>query len=58
MRWPNPRGAFSPNDPGRNLWFVRDPVDRIRQGLGRGCAILRRIGKSPVPPGGLPRARR
>ena len=48
MRWPQPRGAFSPNDePGRNLWFVRDPVgDRIHKGLGRGCAVLCRIGKS------------
>jgi cytochrome oxidase assembly protein ShyY1 len=27
MRWPQPRGTFSPNDdPGHNLWFVRDPV--------------------------------
>jgi surfeit locus 1 family protein len=27
MRWPEPRGTFSPKDqPERNLWFVRDPV--------------------------------
>jgi surfeit locus 1 family protein len=27
MRWPEPRGWFTPNDdPRRNLWFVRDPV--------------------------------
>ena len=27
MRWPESRGVFSPqDDPGRNLWFVRDPI--------------------------------
>ena len=27
MRWPEPRGLFTPNDtPAKNLWFVRDPA--------------------------------
>jgi surfeit locus 1 family protein len=27
MRWPEPRGTFTPNDqPDKNLWFARDPA--------------------------------
>jgi surfeit locus 1 family protein len=31
LRWPEPRGWFVPNDdPGRNLWFARDPLAMAR----------------------------
>jgi surfeit locus 1 family protein len=56
MRWPEPRGAFSPKDDSdRSIWFVRDPV---------AIAAAKRWGEvapffieleSPPPPGGLPR---
>ena len=27
MRWPEPRGLFTPADePAKNLWFARDPA--------------------------------
>ncbi len=55
MRWPDPRGFFSPaDDPTHNLWFARDPA---------AIAAAKRLGpvapfyieqESPVPPGGLP----
>jgi len=55
MRWPDPRGAFSPaDDPAHNLWFARDPA---------AIAAAKKLGpvapfyveqESPVPPGGLP----
>lgn len=55
MRWPDPRGLFSPaDDPAHNLWFARDQV---------AIAAAKKLGpvapfyveqESPVPPGGLP----
>ena len=55
MRWPDPRGAFSPaDDPAHNLWFARDPA---------AVAAAKKLGpaapfyveqESPVPLGGLP----
>lgn len=57
MRWPEPRGTFSPNDePARNLWFVRDPVGiASAKGWGDVAPFLVEL-ESPRPPGGLPRA--
>ena len=48
MRWPQPRGAFSPNDePERNLWFVRDPVAiASAKGWGEVAPFFVEIGKS------------
>jgi surfeit locus 1 family protein len=57
MRWPEPRGTFSPKDqPERNLWFVRDPVAiASAKGWGDAAPFLIEL-ESPQPPGGLPRA--
>ncbi|MGA7486442.1 MAG: SURF1 family protein [Xanthobacteraceae bacterium] len=57
MRWPEPRGTFSPKDePARNLWFVRDPA-RIASAKGWGDVAPFFVElESPQPPGGLPRA--
>jgi surfeit locus 1 family protein len=57
MRWPQSRGAFSPNDePGRNLWFVRDPVAiASAKGWGEIAPFFIEL-ESPQPAGGLPRA--
>jgi surfeit locus 1 family protein len=59
LRWPEARGAFTPaDDPGKNLWFARDPAS---------VAAAKRLGpvapfyvaqEAPVPPGGLPRPAR
>jgi surfeit locus 1 family protein len=56
MRWPEARGLFTPTDnPGRNLWFVRDQ---------RAIAAAKHWGpvapffidqEAPSPPGGLPK---
>jgi cytochrome oxidase assembly protein ShyY1 len=57
MRWPQPRGAFSPNDePGHNLWFVRDPVAiAYAKGWGDVAPFFIEL-ESPQPASGLPRA--
>jgi surfeit locus 1 family protein len=57
LRWPEPRGAFSPaDDPGRNLWFVRDPVAiAAAKGWGEVAPFIVEL-EAPQPPGGLPRA--
>jgi surfeit locus 1 family protein len=57
MRWPEPRGTFSPKDqPERNLWFVRDPVAiASAKGWGDAAPFFIEL-ESPQPPGGLPRA--
>ena len=57
MRWPESRGAFSPrDDPGRNLWFVRDPVAiAAAKSWGEVAPFFIEL-ESPQPPGGLPRA--
>jgi cytochrome oxidase assembly protein ShyY1 len=57
MRWPEPRGMFSPKDePARNLWFVRDPVGiASAKGWGDVAPFFVEL-ESPQPPGGLPRA--
>jgi len=63
MRWPEPRGTFSPADePGRNLWFVRDQM-AIAAAKGWGQGPGQEQGEvapffveleAPEPPGGLP----
>jgi surfeit locus 1 family protein len=57
MRWPEPRGTFSPKEePGRNLWFVRDPVAiASAKGWGEVAPFFIEL-ESPQPPGALPRA--
>lgn len=57
MRWPESRGVFSPNDdPGHNLWFVRDPsAIAAAKGWGEVAPFYVEL-ESPQPPGGLPRA--
>jgi surfeit locus 1 family protein len=56
MRWPEDRGYFVPNDdPGRNLWFVRDPVAIAEvKGWGRIAPFYIDL-EEPQPPEGLPR---
>jgi surfeit locus 1 family protein len=61
MRWPEPRGFFTPADePARNLWFVRDHLAMAAakgwQGRdGQQIAPFFIDLERPVPPGGLPR---
>jgi surfeit locus 1 family protein len=57
MRWPEPRGRFTPkDDPARNLWFVRDPIAiAAARGWGEVAPFYVEL-ESPQPPGGLPRA--
>jgi len=57
MRWPEPRGTFSPKEqPERNLWFVRDPVAiACAKGWGDAAPFFIEL-ERPQPPGGLPRA--
>ena len=56
MRWPEERGLFVPkDDPGRNLWFVRDPVAiAAAKGWGEVPPFYIDL-EEPQPPGGLPR---
>jgi surfeit locus 1 family protein len=55
LRWPEQRGVLTPrDDPGRNLWFVRDPA-AIAAGKGLSAVAPFYIEQeAPVPPGGLP----
>ena len=56
MRWPEPRGLFTPNDtPAKNLWFARDPV-AIAAARGWGSVAPFYIDQeAPAVPGGLPK---
>jgi surfeit locus 1 family protein len=56
MRWPESRSVFSPkDDPGRNLWFVRDPAAiAAAKGWGEVAPFYVEL-ESPQPRGGLPR---
>ena len=56
LRWPEQRGIFTPSDnPGRNLWFVRDHL-AIAQAMGLdGVAPFFIDQEAPAPSGGLPR---
>jgi surfeit locus 1 family protein len=55
MRWPEPRGTFSPADqPEQNLWFVRDQnAVAAAKGWGPVAPFFVEL-ESPLPPGGLP----
>jgi surfeit locus 1 family protein len=55
LRWPEAPGLFTPaGDPGRNLWFTRDPI-AIAQAKGWGPVAPFYIEQEqPVPPEGLP----
>lgn len=59
LRWPEPRNLFTPaDDPGRNLWFARDPVAiAAAKGWGTVAPFYVEL-ESPQPAGGLPRAGR
>jgi len=56
MRWPEPRGMFTPDDtPAKNLWFVRDPA-AIAAAKGWGSVAPFYIDQeAPPAPGGLPK---
>jgi surfeit locus 1 family protein len=56
MRWPEPRGLFTPNDtPAKNLWFVRDPA-AIAAAKGWGSVAPFYIDQeAPPAAGGLPK---
>lgn len=56
MRWPEPRGLFTPNDtPAKNLWFVRDPA-AMAAAKGWGSVAPFYIDQEEPPaPGGLPK---
>ncbi len=56
MRWPEPRGLFTPSDtPAKNLWFVRDPA-AIAAAKGWGAVAPFYIDQeAPPAPGGLPK---
>ena len=55
MRWPETPGLFTPaGDPGRNLWFARDPAAMAAaKGIGA-VAPFYIEQESPSVPGGLP----
>jgi surfeit locus 1 family protein len=57
MRWPESPGPFSPRqDPGHNLWFVRDPLAMAAaKGWGDVAPFYVEL-EGPQPPGGLPQA--
>lgn len=60
MRWPEPRGYFTPrDDPGRNLWFVRDHLAIAaakgwREQWGEVAPFFIDL-ETPEPPSGWPR---
>jgi len=56
MRWPEPRGTFTPNDePAKNLWFVRDPAAMAKAKSWGTIAPFYIDQEAPAAPGGLPR---
>jgi len=57
MRWPERAGMFTPAaDPGKNLWFARDPAAMAAAKGIREVAPFYIEQESPGAPGGLPRA--
>jgi surfeit locus 1 family protein len=60
MRWPQARSYFAPsNDPGRNLWFVRDHLAIAaakgwEAGWGKVAPFYIEL-ETPAPPSGWPR---
>lgn len=56
MRWPEPRGTFTPNDePAKNLWFARDPAAMAKAKNWGSIAPFYIDQEAPAAPGGLPR---
>jgi surfeit locus 1 family protein len=55
MRWPEAPGMFTPSaEPGKNLWFARDPLAMAAaKGLGAVAPFYLEL-EAPAPPGGLP----
>ena len=54
LRWPEPRGWFTPADePARNLFYARDP-GAIARAKGLDAAPFYIEQEGPAPPGGLP----
>jgi surfeit locus 1 family protein len=57
MRWPEPRGMFTPTDtPAKNLWFVRDPAPIAAAKGWEPVAPFYIDQEGPPAPGGLPKA--
>jgi surfeit locus 1 family protein len=56
MRWPEPRGLFTPGDDARgSVWYARDPA-AIAAAKGWGAVAPFYVDmEAPQPPGGLPR---
>jgi surfeit locus 1 family protein len=56
MRWPEPRGLFTPGDDARgNVWYARDPA-AMAAAKGWGAVAPFYVDmEAPQPPGGLPR---
>ena len=56
LRWPEARGLFTPaDDPGRNLWFVRDHTAMAAAKNWGAVAAFFIDQEAPQPPGGLPK---
>jgi surfeit locus 1 family protein len=57
MRWPEPRGSFTPSDnPTRNIWYVRDHLAIAgAKDLGTVAPFYLEL-EAPTPPGGVPRS--
>jgi surfeit locus 1 family protein len=56
MRWPEPRGTFTPNDePAKSLWFARDPAAMAKAKNWGNVAPFYIDQEAPAAPGGLPR---
>jgi surfeit locus 1 family protein len=57
MRWPERPGLFTPAaEPGKNLWFARDPADMAQAKALGPVAPFYVEQESPPAPGGLPQA--
>ena len=56
LRWPEPRGMFTPADqPAKNLWFVRDPAAMAAAKGWGDVAPFYIDQEAPLAPGGLPK---
>jgi surfeit locus 1 family protein len=56
MRWPEPRGMFTPADqPAKNLWFVRDPMAIAAAQGWSAVAPFYIDQEAPPAPGGIPK---
>ena len=56
MRWPEPRGTFTPqDDPAKGLWFARDPAAMAAAKTWGNVAPFYIDQEAPPVPGGLPK---